>query len=139
MVVQGFHIKIIVDSRFLDLHRHFQRMSGETGNQPVLFYQGVDLGQIVDFSPGHEIIADSSLDERPDSTVINGQLDIAGQIAHLGVGLGQPLDLPASFLAISIQQAHDMVIASEKGCIYAVFLAELDSIEHLFIRVVGFD
>jgi hypothetical protein len=67
---------------------------------------------------------------------INGLFEVGRPVIQLRVALGNPLELSTPFLPVAGQDLHDILARVGDEAVDAVFLDQLQGVQHLLLGVV---
>jgi hypothetical protein len=110
-------------------------MAANTGNGSFILNIFQGFSNKVDTALLHESIRNLTLQITPDRPIIEGHFYVIHYIADIELSrldLGNPLHL-AALLPILVQNPDDVTVGSELSGIYAALLAQVQSLNALFI------
>ena len=143
IMMQRFHVEVDVDAFLFERHRHFEIVTCHAGDQPVVLDEFDYFSDQVDPAVLDPSVAYFALNESADRTVVGCDFDPARQVVALREALRDPLDLPATFVTVFVDDADSRVVAVGVGavnrgdhCIDSVFLAPLPRLHNLLVGEV---
>jgi len=140
IMVKRFHIKVDIDAFFFERHRHGQVVTCDAGNEAVVLDEFDYFSNQVEPAVLDPSVADLALDEGADRSVVDSDFDPACQVVALREALRDPLDLPAPFFAVLVDDANGRIVAvcvwavdGGDHCVDSVFLASLPCLHDFLI------
>ncbi len=80
----------------------------------------------------------SSLHESAHGSIVDGQLDVVGQVVHLRIGLRYPLDFPTPFISVFIDNPDGVTVDTKNRCIDSILFTDLQRVANFIISEVVF-
>ena len=135
-MVQRLHVEVRVDSGFLARHRHFNGMRPDPPHDPVAPCKLDELAEEIYVSVRVKTIPHAALHVDAACPGVDGPLCVGREVCDFRLDLRDPLNLAAAFLPVGGDQLQGMAVKPKYRRVDSVLLAELERLEHHFVREV---